>query len=156
MCPLKLRLAHWDVNLGGPAIRDAPGRGIPDRIPVAVLALALIRNQRIEAHTTPIHREDVAGPAIEERVQHEANVVLVVQVCITPPGECRVWYAGHPPGQQPPPAKCGRLVGRVPYGAFILYNDKEWDTRYDWRGLERRHRGSVPPVILDLTRSLIR
>ncbi|HSL71441.1 MAG TPA: hypothetical protein VK864_14435 [Longimicrobiales bacterium] len=73
-----------------------------------------------------------------------------------PPGECRVWYAGRPPGQQPPPAKCGRLVGRVPYGAFILYNDKEWDTRYDWRGLERRRRDSVPPVILDLTRSLIR
>jgi hypothetical protein len=71
-----------------------------------------------------------------------------------PPGECRVWVPGREPGQQPPPAKCDRLVGRVPLGAFILYNDKEWDTRYDWPEHERRNRGSVPRVILDLMRSL--
>lgn len=71
-----------------------------------------------------------------------------------PPGECRIWYPGRPPGQQPPPARCERLVGRVPYGAFILYNDREWDTRYDWEGHERRNRGSVPGVILNLMRSL--
>lgn len=73
-----------------------------------------------------------------------------------PPGECRIWHPGRPPGQQPPPARCDRLVGRVPYGAFILYNDKEWDTRYDWREHERRRRGSVPRVILDLMASLAR
>lgn len=73
-----------------------------------------------------------------------------------PPGECRVWYAGREPGQQPPPERCDRLAGRVPYGAFILYNGKEWDTRYDWREHERRNRGSVPDVILGLMRSLSR
>ncbi|HEX2202446.1 MAG TPA: hypothetical protein VHG91_04070 [Longimicrobium sp.] len=67
-----------------------------------------------------------------------------------PPGECRVWHPGRPPGQQPPPSRCDRLVGRVPYGAFVLYNGKEWDTRYDWRTHERRNRGSVPRAILDL------
>ncbi|MBW3629981.1 MAG: hypothetical protein KY464_11875 [Gemmatimonadetes bacterium] len=70
-----------------------------------------------------------------------------------PPGECRVWYPGTPPGQQPPPAKCDRLVGRVPVGAFVLYNDREWDTSYDWTAHERRQRGSVPAVILELVRS---
>lgn len=73
-----------------------------------------------------------------------------------PPGECRVWHPGRPPGQQPPPSRCDRLAGRVPYGAFILYNGQEWDTRYDWRGHERRNRGSVPGVILDLMSSLSR
>jgi hypothetical protein len=73
-----------------------------------------------------------------------------------PPGECRVWYPGREPGHQPPPAKCDRLVGRVPYGAFVLYNDKEWDTRYDWPEHERRNRGSVPSVVLDPMRSLTR
>lgn len=67
-----------------------------------------------------------------------------------PPGECRVWYPGRPPGQQPPPSRCDRLVGRVPLGAFVLYNGREWDTRYDWRDHERRNRGTVPRVILDL------
>lgn len=71
-----------------------------------------------------------------------------------PPGECRLWHPNREPGHQPPPAKCDRLVGRVPYGAFILYNDKEWDTRYDWERHEQRNRGSVPDVILRLTRSL--
>lgn len=73
-----------------------------------------------------------------------------------PPGECRIWYPGTPRGQQPPPARCDRLVGRVPFGAFILYNGQEWDTRYDWEERERRDRGSVPRVILDLMRSLSR
>src|SRR3970282_1754430 len=37
-----------------------------------------------------------------------------------PPGACRVWYAGRPPGHQPRPTRCDRLFGRVPVGAFIL------------------------------------
>lgn len=73
-----------------------------------------------------------------------------------PPGECRLWFPGRSPGQQPPPERCDRLAGRVPYGAFILYNGREWDTRYDWREHERRNRGSVPDVILNLMRSLSR
>ena len=71
-----------------------------------------------------------------------------------PPGECRIWYPGTPPGQQPPPARCERLIGRVPFGAFILYNGREWDTRYDWEARERRSRGSVPDVILSLMRGI--
>src|SRR5829696_8057515 len=26
-----------------------------------------------------------------------------------PPGECRLWYSGRPPGKQPAPAKCSTL-----------------------------------------------
>lgn len=42
------------------------------------------------------------------------------------------------------------LVGRVPLGAFLLYNDKSWDTRYDWRTEESRRPGSVPDVVLEV------
>lgn len=65
-----------------------------------------------------------------------------------PPGQCRVWHYGRPPGQQPPPANCAALAGRVPDGAFLLYNNREWDSRYDWRAAERRTPGSVPEVVL--------
>lgn len=65
-----------------------------------------------------------------------------------PPGECRVWYPGRPPGQQPPPARCDRLAGRVPRGAFLLYNRKAWDAGYDWRGEERRRPGTVPRTVM--------
>lgn len=68
-----------------------------------------------------------------------------------PRGACRVWYAGRPPGHQPRATSCERLYGRVPYGAFILYNGNAWDADYDWYAYERRYRGSVPRVIVQIT-----
>jgi len=65
-----------------------------------------------------------------------------------PPGECRLWYVDRPPGHQPPPSRCDSLVGRVPFGAFVLYNRKAWDTEYDWRREESRRPGSVPEAVL--------
>lgn len=90
----------------------------------------------------------------EERGDGGARTLGVPRGHYPPPGECRVWYPGREPGQQPPPAKCDQLVGRVPYGAFILYNGREWDSRYDWPEHERRNRGSVPQVILNLMRAV--
>lgn len=66
-----------------------------------------------------------------------------------PSGHCRLWYAGRPPGHQPPPVRCERVA--VAPGAFILYNGTAWDGGYDWRGHARRHPGSVPRVIIDVT-----
>jgi len=68
-----------------------------------------------------------------------------------PPGECRLWHSGRPPGRQPAPTKCENLIGRVPAGAFILYNSNAWDADYDWREHVRLKRGSVPDVIVRLT-----
>ncbi|NIP80339.1 MAG: hypothetical protein GWM90_14380 [Gemmatimonadetes bacterium] len=73
-----------------------------------------------------------------------------------PPGECRIWYPGREPGHQPPPGRCDRFVGRVPFGAFLLYNDKAWDTEYDWRREESRRPGSVPDIVLRIMSSLVR
>jgi hypothetical protein len=46
------------------------------------------------------------------------------------------------------------LVGRVPRGAFLLYNRKAWDTEHDWRVEERRRPGSVPDVVLRIMNSI--
>ena len=67
-----------------------------------------------------------------------------------PAGQCRVWFPGRPPGQQPRATSCARLAGHVPAGAFVLYGGREWDSLYDWRDHERRHHGSVPGVILEV------
>jgi hypothetical protein len=64
------------------------------------------------------------------------------------PGQCRLWYAGRPPGQQPGPIACDVLIGRVPRGSFVLYNSKAWDTEYDWRGHARQNPGTVPNIVL--------
>jgi hypothetical protein len=70
-----------------------------------------------------------------------------------PRGACRVWYEGRPPGRQPRATSCDRLYGRVPYGAFILYNGNAWDADYDWYRHERRYRGTVPRVIVQIVQS---
>lgn len=66
-----------------------------------------------------------------------------------PPGHCRVWYPGRPPGQQPPPVRCHGLV--LGSGSFVLYDSRARDADYDWAGHARRHPGSVPRIIIDLT-----
>ena len=68
-----------------------------------------------------------------------------------PPGECRVWYPNRPPGQQPPPTSCDRLVGvRLDPGAFILHGDRAYDAEYNWREEDRRRPGTVGRDILDV------
>lgn len=44
---------------------------------------------------------------------------------LPPPGECRIWYPGKPPGQQPPPVKCDRASGHVPQGAWLMRRPKD-------------------------------
>jgi len=73
-----------------------------------------------------------------------------------PRGACRLWFEGRPPGRQPRATNCDRLYGRVPYGAFVLYNGNAWDADYDWYRHERRYRGSVPRVIVQIAQSMRR
>jgi hypothetical protein len=40
--------------------------------------------------------------------------------------------------------------------AFILYDRRAWDAEYDWYAHERRYRGSVPRVILQIVTSIRR
>lgn len=93
---------------------------------------------------------DVVVVNDERGDQGVARALHVPRGHYPPPGECRLWYEGRPPGQQPAPGRCERFIGRVPAGAFILYNDKAWDTRYDWRRHSRRNPGTVPEIIIRL------
>jgi hypothetical protein len=92
----------------------------------------------------------------EDRRSSPRSLARVPPGHYPPPGQCRIWYAGRPPGRQPPPARCETLVGRVPYGAFLLHNGKAWDTEYEWRREETRRPGSVPAVVLQIMGSLVR
>lgn len=69
-----------------------------------------------------------------------------------PKGMCRVWYPGRAPGQQPKSTDCAKLRGKVPADAFVLYNGKDWDARYDWS----RERKSLPAAIVDVLLSVNR
>lgn len=77
-----------------------------------------------------------------------------------PPGHfprndaCRVWIVGTPPGRQAAPVPCAGLHGVVPEGAFVLYQDRAWDTLYDWVRHAQRHPGTVPDAIVALMATL--
>ena len=66
-----------------------------------------------------------------------------------PAGQCRLWYEGRPPGHQPKPTSCSSLVGRVPAGAFVLYNAKAYDMDHDWKR-EKKNGSNVPVVIINM------
>lgn len=44
---------------------------------------------------------------------------------LPPPGQCRVWIPGRPPGRQARPAACAALARRAPAGSWILYRPTE-------------------------------
>jgi hypothetical protein len=71
-------------------------------------------------------------------------------------GECRLWFAGTPPGQQPKAVACTTLIGeeKVPAGAFILHVGKVWDSRYDWVAHAERDTESVPEIIVQIIESM--
>jgi hypothetical protein len=53
-----------------------------------------------------------------------------------PPGQCRIWMPGAPPGSQPAPEACLSLRDRIPLGAWVLYRPAREDklvevTAYD-------------------------
>lgn len=124
---------------------------------VAVAALAACGSAPV--HSDPGPGGDVVivdGEQDAYRGDRERGPGFIPPGHYPPPGECRVWFAGRPPGQQPPPEPCDRLYGTLPYGSFLLYNEKAWDTKYDWRTYERRNPRSVPGLVLELMADLAR
>ena len=60
------------------------------------------------------------------------------------PGECRVWYPGRPPGQQPPPSRCGEAMANARPGTWVLYRpDRE---EVHTRIIDARRAGIVAQV----------
>src|SRR5688500_2794315 len=80
-----------------------------------------------------------------------ARTIHVPKGHYPPPGMCRVWIPGTPPGHQPKPAACNAL-GKVPNGAFVLYNDRAYDANHDWAREKKQRPSHVPDVIVNATK----
>lgn len=44
---------------------------------------------------------------------------------LPPPGQCRIWEPGKPPGLQSRPGRCSALQSRVPVGGWLVYRPTE-------------------------------
>jgi len=78
----RLKLSgNRDADLDRPAGRgDRRGR-LPDAVPFAVLAGAVL-DQRVVARAARVDDEDVAGAAVLGGIEHDADVILVLEVGI--------------------------------------------------------------------------
>src|SRR5213075_702269 len=58
-------------------------RGFPGRVPVGVLALAVVGDERVVARAGGVDGEDIARSSVAEAVEHEAHMVLVLKRRVT-------------------------------------------------------------------------
>ncbi len=57
-------------------------------------------------------------------VSHSAKSLGIPPGQLPPPGMCRIWYPGRPPGHQPRSASCASLERRVPAGAWLISRER--------------------------------
>lgn len=61
-----------------------------------------------------------------------------------PPGECRVWYDGRPPGRQPPSTSCrdAERIASRDRDARVIYGDDRGRNNGSWNRDDERRRGN--------------
>jgi hypothetical protein len=60
-------------------------------------------------------------PATRAGAANTAVMLGVPPGHLPPPGQCRIWVPGRPPGQQARARSCDGIVAAAPAGAIILY-----------------------------------
>jgi hypothetical protein len=62
---------------------------------------------------------------------------------LPPPGLCRVWFPGRPPGRQPKARACADVESIAPAGAWVLYRPSQDRTVVHVRYVDDRRAGVV-------------
>jgi len=82
-------------------------------------------------------------PATSARGPSTAATLGVPPGHLPPPGECRVWIPGRPPGRQARPRSCDGILAAAPAGAWILYRPGADRRVVHVRYLDERRAGVV-------------
>jgi hypothetical protein len=72
-----------NADLHRPAVLVPLGRRLPDPVPALALALTAVGDERVIAGASRVHGEDVSGPPVAERVDHDFHVILGVEVAVS-------------------------------------------------------------------------
>ena len=59
---------------------------------------------------------------------------------LPPPGMCRIWIDGVPPGRQPEPTDCATARRHAPRNARVIYGDRTMASRDDDRRIDGSRR----------------
>ncbi len=76
-----------NADLRAPARTGALRRGIPDAVPLGVVAVAARLDQAVVARAARVDRKDVSGAPVEERTEHDEHVIFVVEIRVAPDAE---------------------------------------------------------------------
>ena len=86
----------------------------------------------------------LASPAAAAGDQGYGPGASVPSGHLPPPGQCRVWYPGRAPGQQPPPTDCSRAQYEAArYGGRVIHgggNIGRYEDDRRWRPDRRDYR----------------
>jgi hypothetical protein len=69
---------------------------------------------------------------------------------LPPPGQCKIWYPGKPPGQQGPPMSCDVAFRQAPGDAWVISREQS-----DSKILQVREKKSGPKVEIIIRHYLI-
>lgn len=72
-----------------------------------------------------------------------AETLAVPPGQLPPPGECRLWFPGRPPGRQPKPRSCPDVESSAPAGAWVLYRPSQDRNVVHVRYVDDRRAGVV-------------
>jgi hypothetical protein len=81
-------------------------------------------------------------PAPARRVSH-AVPFAIPRGHLPPPGGCRVWLPGTPPGRQPKPRSCAGIERYAPPGSWIVYRPSGDRNVVHIREIDGRRSGQV-------------
>lgn len=87
-------------------------------------------------------RSEQPAPAVR-RGPSTAATLGIPPGQLPPPGQCRVWYPGEPPGHQPRARSCARIEREAPAGSWIVYRPTEDRKVVHVREVDQRRPGVV-------------
>jgi hypothetical protein len=73
----------------------------------------------------PVVREDHRVERRPVRYARRGPPLGVPRGHLPPPGKCRVWFPGQPPGHQPRPVSCDKAMAYAPAGSWVLYRPRK-------------------------------
>lgn len=87
------------------------------------------------------------GHRVDHSRRHEEKVASlgVPPGHLPPPGMCRVWFPGRPPGHQPRAVGCSEAMAHAPAGSWVLYRPSRGKEVHS-RVIDSRRAGVVVSV----------